>query len=204
MDGRLIIEDGTILDLLEMIVGANRGRTGKAARRSARARQTAEASVLAATTARSRAQRRAPLRPQATSSTNSSSTTTSNTAAPTSPIPKNSLEQAQLDKKAHIAAKLALEARAAGARHRLRLGRHGAVPAQGRRGRCAWSDAVGAAAEDRPPARRGGRRLRPCEVRADRLSPAREALRPDRLGRHVRACRRASITTNSSPSAASC
>ena len=28
MDGRLTIEDGTILDLLELIVGANRGRTG--------------------------------------------------------------------------------------------------------------------------------------------------------------------------------
>ena len=29
-------------------------------------------------------------------------------------------------------------------------------------------------------------------------------VRPHRLGRHVRACRRARITTNSSPSAASC
>ena len=33
MDGRLTIEDGTILDLLELIVGANRGRTGRSARR---------------------------------------------------------------------------------------------------------------------------------------------------------------------------
>ena len=43
------------------------------------------------------------------SCTSSSSTTTNSTAALISPIPANSLEQAQLDKKAHIAAKLALE-----------------------------------------------------------------------------------------------
>ena len=42
-------------------------------------------------------------------STRSSSMTTCNTAAPISPIPKNSLEQAQADKKAHIAAKLDLK-----------------------------------------------------------------------------------------------
>ena len=41
--------------------------------------------------------------------------------------PANSLEQAQDDKKAHIAAKLALAAGHEGARHRLRLGRHGAL-----------------------------------------------------------------------------
>ncbi len=43
------------------------------------------------------------------SCTRSSSTTTFNTAALTSPITKNSLEQAQADKKAHIAAKLDLK-----------------------------------------------------------------------------------------------
>ena len=42
--------------------------------------------------------------------------------------PTNSLEQAQLDKKAHIAAKLDLEAGTACAGHRLRLGRDGALP----------------------------------------------------------------------------
>ena len=64
--------------------------------------------------------------------------------------------------------------------------------------------AVGRAAEGRPPARRGSRRRRSGQVRADRLSLGHRHLRPDRLGRHVRACRRRRITTNSSPNAASC
>ena len=60
------------------------------------------------------------------------------------------------------------------------------------------------AAQDRPRARRGGGRLRPCQVRADRLSPGR---RHGSTGSSRSACSSMSaprITTNSSPSAASC
>jgi cyclopropane-fatty-acyl-phospholipid synthase len=69
--------------------------------------------------------------------------------------PANSLEQAQLDKKAHIAAKLALQARDARARHRLRLGRDGALSPREDRRRSARHHAVRRAAQGRPPPRRG-------------------------------------------------
>ena len=63
------------------------------------------------------------------------------------------------------------EARPARARHRLRLGRDGALPEQGRRRRRPRHHLVRGAAEGRAPARRGGGRRRPGQVRADRLSP---------------------------------
>ena len=43
------------------------------------------------------------------------------------------------------------------------------------------------------PARAGGRRGRPCALQAARLSPGSRPLRPHRLGRHVRACRRRAL-----------
>ena len=52
-----------------------------------------------------------------------SSTPTGNTPAPISSTPDQSLDDAQLAKKRHLAAKLLLEDRPARARHRLRLGR---------------------------------------------------------------------------------
>ena len=107
--------------------------------------------------------------------------------------PGNSLEQAQLDKKAHIAAKLYLKP----GQHVLDIG-------------CGWggtalylnrvagverhrSHAVRGAAQGRARAGRGGGRIRPGEVRADRLSRGRRAVRPDRVDRHVRACRRRAL-----------
>ena len=62
--------------------------------------------------------------------------------------PGNSLEQAQLDKKTHLAAKMNLKP-AAGARHRLRLGRAGAVSEPGRRRRRARRHPVDRAARGR-------------------------------------------------------
>ena len=67
--------------------------------------------------------------------------------------PANTLEQAQADKKAHIAAKLLLEPGHARARHRLRLGRDGAVPPREDRRRGARRHAV-ARSSSRSRARR--------------------------------------------------
>ena len=86
MDGRLIIEDGTILDLLELIVGANRWEDKGAGPQGAAQGQEPLPRAVPAQQPEPRApQRRPPLRSQATSSTSSSSTTTSSTAAPISP-----------------------------------------------------------------------------------------------------------------------
>ena len=82
------------------------------------------------------------------------------------------------------------EAGPARARHRLRLGRVGALPAPRRRSRRARHHAFGRTAQNCPPARKGRGCLRSGQVRADRLPPARWPVRPHRFGRHVRACRR--------------
>ena len=107
--------------------------------------------------------------------------------------PANSLEQAQTDKKAHIAAKLALKP----GQRVLDIG-------------CGWGgmalylnrvadvDVLGITLSEEQlktarRARRGGGRRRPRQVRADRLSQGGGRVRPDRLGRHVRACRPAAL-----------
>jgi cyclopropane-fatty-acyl-phospholipid synthase len=111
MEGRLIIEDGTILDLLEMIVGANRWE------------ETGEGRKALSKGKASRALKRLFQR-------NNLKRARHNVAhhydignelyrlfldedmqysCAYFTDPKNSLDQAQLDKKAHIAAKLALE-----------------------------------------------------------------------------------------------
>ena len=105
--------------------------------------------------------------------------------------PANSLEQAQADKKAHIAAKLAPEAGPARARHRLRLGRDGALPATASPG----VDVLGVTlSEEQLKVAR--QRAADAGV-ADRVKfelidyrDARRAVRPDRVDRHVRTCRR--------------
>ncbi len=109
MDGRLIVEDGTILDLLELIMGSNRWEDGKK-----------KSSILT----RGKSTLRRLLR------TNNASRSRRNVAhhydlgddlyelfldsdrqysCAYFTTPDNDLEQAQWDKKAHIAAKLALE-----------------------------------------------------------------------------------------------
>ena len=111
MDGRLIIEDGTILDLLELIVGANRwedGGTGPLAAQEGQD-QAACASCSAATT------------PPASRRNVAHHYDVGNDlyrlfldddlqySCAYFTDPANSLEQAQADKKAHIAAKLYLK-----------------------------------------------------------------------------------------------
>src|SRR6476659_4554687 len=109
MDGRLIVEDGSILDLLEMVVGANPWETA-GQRRKAISKGGATLKRLFSTNSLKRARRNVAhhydlkdelydLFLDADKQYSCAYVTD----------PKNSLEQAQLDKKAHIAAKLALE-----------------------------------------------------------------------------------------------
>ena len=88
MDGRLIVENGTILDLLELVTSSNRwedGAQGAQAHRQEQAEQV-EIRLVGATSRRSRGRTSLTITTSATRSTNSSSTTTCNTAALTSPI----------------------------------------------------------------------------------------------------------------------
>jgi cyclopropane-fatty-acyl-phospholipid synthase len=111
MEGRLIIEDGSILDLLRMIVGANRWEDwGDGRKALSKSKTTKRLRALLVPNNLKRARRNVAhhydlsdelyelfLDPDKQYS------------CAYFTDPKNSLEQAQLDKKAHIAAKLALE-----------------------------------------------------------------------------------------------
>ena len=109
MDGRLVIEDGTILDLLEMVVGSNRWEDGGRGRRALAKGKRRFARLFKRNRPR-RARRNVAhhydlkdelyeLFLDADKQYSCAYFTD----------PANSLEQAQADKKAHIAAKLALE-----------------------------------------------------------------------------------------------
>ena len=194
MDGRVIIEDGTILDLLELIVGSNRWEDkgeGRAAL-SARARSGSRGSSGATT-------RRASRRNVAHHYDLKDELyelfldDDKQYSCAYFTDPGNSLEQAQADKKAHIAAKLALEP----GQRVLDIG-------------CGWGgmalylhkvagvDVLGITLSER--------QLKVARERAEAAGVADhvkfelidyrqvdEHVRPDRLGRHVRACRRQAL-----------
>ena len=110
MDGRILIEDGDILDLMELVTGANRWEDGGAGRKAIGKGKSRFKALFRAKNVAKRARKNVAhhydvgndlyrlfldddLQYSCAYFTD----------------PKNSLEQAQLDKKAHIAAKLALE-----------------------------------------------------------------------------------------------
>jgi cyclopropane-fatty-acyl-phospholipid synthase len=110
MDGRLVIEDGTILDLLRLVVGSNPWEAGGEGRRSYRRGKLSKFSRILKANTLKRARRNVAhhydlkdelyeLFLDADKQYSCAYWTD----------PDNSLEQAQLDKKAHIAAKLALQ-----------------------------------------------------------------------------------------------
>jgi len=109
MDGRLIIEDGTVLDLIEMVVGANRWEDGGEGRaRLTKGKRTLKR--LLSTNNLKRARRNVAhhydLKDELYDLFLDADKQYS--CAYWTDL-ENSLEQAQLEKKAHIAAKLALE-----------------------------------------------------------------------------------------------
>jgi cyclopropane-fatty-acyl-phospholipid synthase len=110
MDGRIVIEDGDILDLMEIVTGANRWEDGGAGRKAVNKGKSPWKKLFRARNVAKRARKNVAhhydigndlyrlfldddLQYSCAYFTD----------------PENSLEQAQLDKKAHIAAKLALE-----------------------------------------------------------------------------------------------
>jgi cyclopropane-fatty-acyl-phospholipid synthase len=110
MDGRVIIEDGTILDLLELIVGANRWEDKGEGRKALNARKNPLARLLAKRNDLKRARKNVAhhydLKDELYELFLDDDKQYS---CAYFTDPKNSLEQAQEDKKAHIAAKLDLK-----------------------------------------------------------------------------------------------
>ncbi len=109
MDGRVIIEDGTILDLLELIVGSNRwedGGKGRAAMRRGKRRLLRLLKRNDFRRARRNVAHHYDLKDELYDLFLDSDKQYS---CAYFADPGNSLEQAQADKKAHIAAKLGLE-----------------------------------------------------------------------------------------------
>src|SRR3982750_3858922 len=179
MDGRLMIEDGTILDLLELIVGSNRWED-KGEGRAALSRGKRRLNRLLFRNNPMRARRNVAhhydLKDELYELFLDDDKQYS---CAYFTDPKNSLEQAQADKKAHIAAKLALEPGQRVLDIGCGWGGMG-VYLHKRGGGCARHPRVRAPAKNRAPARDGGGRIGAREVRADRLSPGQRPLRPDR------------------------
>ena len=116
---------------------------------------------------------------------------TGNIPAPISPRRTRRLDTAQANKKRHIAAKLLLRAGPERARYRLRLGRARALSRQRMRRRVTGLtlsiEQLEVARRAAPP-RPGSPTASAFELRDYREDDGQ--LRPHRLGRHVRACRR--------------
>jgi cyclopropane-fatty-acyl-phospholipid synthase len=111
MDGRLVIEDGSILDLLRMIVGANRWEDwGDGRKALSKSKTTKRLRALLVPNNLNRARRNVAHHYDLSDELYELFLDADKQySCAYFTDPKNSLEQAQLDKKAHIAAKLALE-----------------------------------------------------------------------------------------------
>ncbi len=110
MDGRLIIEDGNILDLLELVIGANRWEEGGRGRRALRKGKMSRFKALLRRNPATRSRRNVAHHYDLSDDlyeTFLDEDRQYSCAYFTDPA--NSLDQAQSDKKAHIIAKLALE-----------------------------------------------------------------------------------------------
>jgi cyclopropane-fatty-acyl-phospholipid synthase len=108
MDGRLIIEDGTILDLLEMVVGANRWEQGGAGRKALKKGKFKLSRLFRRNDARRSKRNVAHHYDLKDELYDAFLDEDRQYSCAYYTDPSNSLEQAQEDKKAHIAAKLYL------------------------------------------------------------------------------------------------
>jgi len=109
MDGRLVVEDGTILDLLEMIVGANQWEHGGAGRKALKKGKFSLKRLLRKNTA-ARSRRNVAHHYDLKDDLYEAFLDDDRQySCAYYTDPSNSLEQAQEDKKAHIAAKLHLQ-----------------------------------------------------------------------------------------------
>jgi len=110
MDGRIAIEDGTILDLMELVTGANRWEEGGAGRKAfAKGKNPLQRIWRARNKVKRARQNVAHHYDIGNDLYRLFLDDDMQYSCAYFTDPKNSLEQAQLDKKAHIAAKLALE-----------------------------------------------------------------------------------------------
>jgi cyclopropane-fatty-acyl-phospholipid synthase len=109
MDGRLIIEDGTILDLLEMVIGANRWEDGGAGRKALRKGKFKLKNLFRRNDAHRSRQNVAHHYDLKDELYDAFLDEDRQYSCAYYTDPSNSLEQAQEDKKAHIAAKLYLK-----------------------------------------------------------------------------------------------
>ena len=194
MDGRLIIEDGDILDLLELVVGNNRWEDGGNSRKAHQEGQASASNGCSAATAPRKSKRNVAhhydLKDELYELFLDDDRQYS-CAYFTDPA--NSLEQAQADKKAHIAAKLYLKP----GQRVLDIG-------------CGWGGTAlylhRVAGVDVTGITLSEEQLKVARRRAEEAGVADHVrfelidyravdrhLRPDRLGRHVRACRRAAL-----------
>jgi cyclopropane-fatty-acyl-phospholipid synthase len=110
MDGRLVIEDGTMLDLMRMIVGANRWEDWSEGRKTLSKKGRKSLLKIFNTNNLKRARKNVAHHYDLSDELYELFLDDDKQySCAYFTDPKNSLEQAQLDKKAHIAAKLALE-----------------------------------------------------------------------------------------------
>ncbi len=107
--------------------------------------------------------------------------------------PDDTIDAAQLHEEAAHRGEAGAAAGAARARHRLWMGWPRAHAGQDGRRRGAGHHAVGGAARRGAAPGQGRRARRSRPLRADRLPQPRRPLRPHRLDRHVRACRPAAV-----------
>ena len=193
MNGTFVVEQGSIADVLAIVLG-QKSEVPHWARPQGLLRylDAPLAAVQSAPRARGATSRIITI--STAGSIRCSSTPTGNTAAPISRTPSsrsttpNSPRSATSPPSCCSAATAAIET--ARARHRLRLGRARPLSRRDRRRRRHRHHAVAGAARHRQRARRGKGPGRARPLPPAGLSRRRRAVRPHRLGRHVRACRR--------------
>ena len=189
MDGTLVVEQGSIADVLAILLRQERDRRAElGCCRGSCATCSAACSNSICDPARATTSRITTT--STAGSIRSSSTATSNIAAPISNSPDQSLDDAQLAKKRHLAAKLRLKPGATVLGHRLRLGRPCALSRRDCRRAGHRHHAIAGAIPARAKPGAGARPHAGRDVPAGGLSRCRRPFRSHRLGRHVRACRR--------------